>query len=424
MSDCVVVYEAAAIADAVGTEFRPGAVAVRDHHIIAAGPIHQVNKAIDGPAQWVKILQTLILPAMVNAHAHLDLTTIGPRPFGGDFVDWVMGLMQLRPGDSKGLNLAVRRGEMMSLDSGVSTVGDIEGWLMPISLQTLAESTMKGVRFREFLGLSGNSLKKQIERLRSFEQEPKERSGMRLGLQPHAPYSTSPPLYGVATDLAVRQNLPICTHLAELQEELEFVGRTSGSFRRFLEDRNQWHDECRDWYGEGCHPVEWMEAHLKRTSWLLAHCNYVGDKQLEILVRTDASVAYCPVASHYFGHDGHRYRDMLDAGVNVCLGTDSILCQPLEESQPLSILAQMRFLYARDHTSQQQLLSMATVNGAKALGMPADHATLRPGAAADLCCVRIDARDPTEPLAQAMQNRYPCRPLPAYIELTGSDCDD
>ncbi len=94
------------------------------------------------------------------------------------------------------------------------------------------------------------------------------------------------------------------------------------------------------------------------------------------------SIAYCPIASEYFGHRGHRYRELLARGVNVCLGTDSMLCQPPDEPQPHGILAQMRRLLERDDVAPGLLLAMATVNGAKALGLPAGTATLRPGAEA------------------------------------------
>ena len=74
-------------------------------------------------------------------------------------------------------------------------------------------------------------------------------------------------------------------------------------------------------------------------------------------------MAYCPIASAYFGHRGHRYRDMLDAGVNVCFGTDSILCQPPDEAEPLGILPQIRFLRRRDGVDSEVLLHMATLAG-------------------------------------------------------------
>jgi cytosine/adenosine deaminase-related metal-dependent hydrolase len=163
-----------------------------------------------------------------------------------------------------------------------------------------------------------------------------------------------------------------------------------------------------------------MAPHLAAAPWLLAHCNYVEDAHLPLLARHRASVVYCPIASAYFGHprrgfrgsDGHhRYRDMLAAGVNVCLGTDSILCQPADETQPHSILAQMRFLFQRDHTDPDTLLAMATTRGLRALGLPARHATLQPGSPARLAAIAIDPADSTDPLRQALESTAPVHPV-------------
>jgi cytosine/adenosine deaminase-related metal-dependent hydrolase len=95
---------------------------------------------------------------------------------------------------------------------------------------------------------------------------------------------------------------------------------------------------------------------------------------------------------------------MLAAGVNVCLGTDSILCQPPNEPQPLGILPQMRFLYRRDKTDPDVLLRMATVNGLRAMGLDENLATLQAGAPARLIAVKIDPHEATDPLVQVLLN--------------------
>src|SRR5690606_17270088 len=129
------------------------------------------------------------------------------------------------------------------------------------------------------------------------------------------------------------------------------------------------------------HPIDRLAPRLREQPWLLAHCNEVQDTHITLLAECGASVAYCPIASEYFGHPHrgvHRYRDMLDADVNVCLGTDSIVCQPAGEPQPLGIFAQMRRLHRRDGTDPATLLAMATINGIKALDLLEKNATFHP----------------------------------------------
>jgi cytosine/adenosine deaminase-related metal-dependent hydrolase len=133
----------------------------------------------------------------------------------------------------------------------------------------------------------------------------------------------------------------------------------------------------------------------------------VTDADIELLARTGASVAYCPRASEYFGHRLHRYMEMLEAGVNVCLGTDSIICHGT-----LSIVDEMRRLHRRDKADPHMLLAMATTRGAAALGLDHAQATLTPGAPARLVAIGYDPTEPAEALRQVLRSRKP-----AVIEL-------
>jgi cytosine/adenosine deaminase-related metal-dependent hydrolase len=115
---------------------------------------------------------------------------------------------------------------------------------------------------------------------------------------------------------------------------------------------------------------------------LVAHVNDATDRGIEILAETETSVAYCPRASSYFGaidHFGaHRYREMIDAGVNVCLGTDSIV--NLDTPDRMSTLDEMRLLWDQGDRDASRLLAMGTRNGAIALGIDPDRFSMRVGA--------------------------------------------
>jgi aminodeoxyfutalosine deaminase len=219
------------------------------------------------------------------------------------------------------------------------------------------------------------------------------------------------------------------THLAETLEEAEFVRDARGPFADMLKRIGKWDDAIQ---ATGLSPIEFFQDDLGMSPWLLAHCNYVSDKDLKILAKAGrgrVSVAYCSVASEYFGHTSHRYRDMLDAGINVCLGTDSILCQPKSERQPLGILPQMRRLFRRDRTDPGTLLAMATVRGARAIQFHEDSTTLsvrndlgllsrvarvigKPeGPRQNVIAIRFDPTDRADALTQVLLNDYPVEPL-------------
>ena len=102
---------------------------------------------------------------------------------------------------------------------------------------------------------------------------------------------------------------------------------------------------------------------------------------------------------------------MLDAGVNVTIGTDSIVCQLPDEAQPLGVMAQVRRLYRRDRMLPAVLLAMATTHGARALQLPAGAATLQPGAPAKLAAVPFNPDDACDPWVQALSHDRPMMPI-------------
>lgn len=402
------IYRAAAIQDAAGTSARPGSIVVRNGRVIAAGHPDEIPRRLLGYAEMVDRPQDLILPALVNAHAHLDLTDLGPRPYDGHFGSWLSQVIEERTKQTSQVGPSTIRGAEMSLVAGVAHVGDITPSVEAIAARRGAR--LSGVSYHELYGMGmrqHSALAGALEQLNSLEFETPISGwgrGVVLGLSPHAPYSAGFEVYDWATHLSRDRAYRICTHLAESLEELEFCHSGSGPFRELLEQLGLWDSSIKP---PRVHPIQWMEPHLRRGRWLLAHCNYIEDEHIDILQRTGTSVAYCPVASDYFGHRKHRYREMIEQGVNVCLGTDSILCQLPENPQPMSILSQMRYLYRRDEAEPEMLLAMATTHGMLALELSELDATLGKRAPACFMAVPIDPDCPTDPLLQALSNDHP-----------------
>jgi len=392
-----------AMRDAIGTTSRGGSLIVRDGKIAQVlnpppdlPPNSPVPPKSSLPTRHIK---GLLMPAMVNVHAHLDLTSIGSVPYTGDFMSWGALVMDHRATQADDGPASVAAGVIQSRQAGVGYIGDIAGSVD--AALALAQSGMPATSFLECFG-SGERQAAGIARLHEQLQSLKEHESdtWQLGVQPHAPYSAGLKVYSAAVQTARR----VCTHLAEMPEEIQFVRDAAGPIADRLKNWGKWDDTIKP---TGLHPINWLASLLKQSPWLLAHCNYVDDNHIAVLQRVGASIAYCPIASDYFGHKGHRYRDMIAVGINVCLGTDSILCQPSDEPQPMSILAQMRHLYQRDQTDPQTLLAMATLNGAVALGFSPKKTTLAPGAPARFMVVPFDTDNPADPLTQVLQNRYP-----------------
>ena len=378
--------------------FRPGAVLAEGGRAVAWGEADVMRREHAGDASAARVVEhgdVVLMPGLINAHAHLELSAIGPRPYGGDFSMWLASIRRHvaeQLDDPAWFASAAARGAADMVAAGVEAVGDIAAH--PASIRARIDSGLRGVSFREWFGIGPPwDAAGRAAMAGGVDQG--------VGHQPHAPYSAGPALYAAASSWSQRSGRPVCTHLSESLDESLFVTAAAGACLRLLEKIGKWDASFAECYGRGLSPVRWMEPYLRKTRWLVAHCNYVDDEDLRLLAETGTSVAYCPVASAYFGHEDHRYRDMLRAGINVCLGTDSIVCQPPEEPQPQSVLPPMRFLYRRDGTDPSVLFRMATVNGRRALRLDDGVHTL--------LAVRFDPSDAAGPLVQVLRGDAPGR---------------
>jgi cytosine/adenosine deaminase-related metal-dependent hydrolase len=388
-SDSFFRIDAAAAADGRGAAFAPVSVLLEPPRpgpdgvgkLLAIGSPGEVDgHPAAARARRVDRHHCLLIPGLVNAHCHLDLTHIGPRPYDaragfGSFVDLVR---RERRTEDDGLAASMDAGIRLSRAGGVVALGDIAG--APRGMPSLAPfrrlgaAGTGGASYLEFfsIGKGEQSGRERIaETLRNAREGDAEGS-LALGLEPHAPTTVSVSTYRWLLADPEMGNRRLSTHLAETPAEREFIAHGRGTHRAFLESLGLWEDRMLEEIGRGRTPVEHMAEVLREAPFLCAHVNDASDGDIAVLARTPTSVAYCPRASDYFraqDHFGpHRYRDMLGAGINVCLGTDSIINLP-GGTDRLSTLDEARFLYRRDGTDPVTLLRMATINGAKALGI-------------------------------------------------------
>jgi cytosine/adenosine deaminase-related metal-dependent hydrolase len=403
-----VLIRAAMAVDAERVRAAPAALLVEDGKIVAVGAPESIGTPSD--ARVLEHRDAVLVPALVNAHAHLDLSHLEPMPYAGDFTAWIEMIRLRRHTDEAGIEAAVRKGVDLLRAGGTALVGDIAGAGSAVPIRVLRELGVPGVGYLEVFGV-GAGQSRAIERLRqAVEEIPDEASGLRLGLSPHAPYSCGPEVYRAALELGN----PVATHLAETPEELQHMVEGSGPLTEFLVRLGL---IDRDVAVPGRHPVDALgDARVGShpTGPLTAvHLNYLEPRHVERLATWEQfSVAYCPRASTYFGHpraggSPHRYRELMAAGITVALGTDGLLC--IDTPDRISVLDEMRLLYRRDGAPPRLLLGMATVSGARSLGFDPEPYTLRPGATAGILAVGIDPASGADPLEQVLRRADPPR---------------
>ncbi len=402
-----------AVVDANGHAWSPGWLTIRCESTEECGTrtlrtvaVGNENRCPGAPV--VHLDDSVVVPGFVNAHCHLDLTHVGPqpRPLTGGFSAWLEVIRHARPQEPRAIADAVRTGIELSLAGGVVAVGDIGGSprsgpsLVP--WRTLRDSPLAGVSFLEFFAI-GTMREAAMNRCRQVLDEAGPDRVM-LGLQPHAPYSVSQLAYQECARLAREFALPLSTHLAETLEERQFIADATGPQRAFLESLGLWASANEENTGRGNHPVQHLSDPLAAHPWVLAHLNDCSDEALDVLASTNCSVAYCPRASAYFDAADtlgpHRYRDMLNRGINVCLGTDSIVNLPNEATDAttggISPFDDARLLYNRDQVDSTTVLAMLTTNGARALGLdPVSFTFTRGHKLSGLVAVRVEDRRAT-----------------------------
>ncbi len=271
---------------------------------------------------------------------------------------------------------SISRGARLSLASGTTLVGDVS--TSGCSSQVLRHEKLRKVIFEEAIALAPEKAGEILEALRERLNRAEPDALMSSSVSPHAPYSVSPDLYRAIADLARTRGMRLATHIAETREELEFLRDGKGQFREFLTALGALPD---DWIPPGSSPVAYLDAlGVFNRPAILIHCNYLDAESVARIQNRSCGVVYCPRTHAFFGHESHPVRQLLDAGINVGLGTDS-----MASSNSLSMLDEMRFLYrTRKDLKCDEIIRMATLNGAVALDFGNVLGRLRRGYWADM----------------------------------------
>lgn len=326
-----------------------------------------------------------ILPGLVNAHTHLDLTGArGQCPPTTDFTQWLRQVVAFRRGRTpEQVRGDIAAGVEQAIASGTTLLGDIasEG----VSLSLLSAAACRAVVYYELLGLTQERAEEAIAKARVWCDQSRM-AGPRLGLSPHAPYSVQCTLFQQALDMALTHDVPLAVHVAETAEELELLKNHQGRFKRFLHALGVWNPA--GLVGS----VDELCSMYRRARVLWIHGNYLsGFEDLP----SHHSIVYCPRTHAAFGHPPHPFRKFLERGARVALGTDSLASNP-----DLDILAEAR-LVRRLHPDLPavDLLFMLTLAGAEALGYADETGSLAVGKSADLVALplaRVRPKDPQE----------------------------
>lgn len=346
------------------------AVVVHDQEILDVGFFADLRRTHSGPVR--DLGEVTLAPATFNSHLHLEMShLLGRTRSGQGFVPWVESLLAQ---DLYALDEPQVRRELARLESrGCAFVADISTRNAARLAAILAESGLFFVSFLESIGSGpsedGAALLHQVPAAAESGRGACAAAG-------HALYSTGAELLRAAKAASAAQGLPFSLHLAEHADEDAILLSGQSAFLDLLRQRGF----IKDYAAPGSRPVPLAaQLGLLDEATLCVHCVTVTDEDIALLAATGASVCLCPRSNEHIGLGQAPLMKLLDAGINVCLGTDG-LCSNVD----LDPLAELAWLAGRQGRglSLCQGLALVTVNPARFFGLADRLGSLAPGRAA------------------------------------------
>ena len=366
-----------------------------DGRIEAVGPDALVPRPARVPGEAFP--NAILIPGLVNAHTHLELTGFDfEAPPGPDFHTWIGRVRRVKETRCTDDFLsAVRGGLVECWAGGVTTVGDTGD--SGSVIRALAELGGSGVVYQEVFGPHPSQAAESLAGLqRRVDELGRWVSGrVRIGVSPHAPYTVSGPLYAAVAAWAGAEGLPLAVHLAESPAESELLLHGAGPFAEAWRERGIPLPA-----GLGCSPVEWLELHgVLGARTLCIHVVQAHPADLARLARSDAAVAHCPLSNAAHRHGAAPLAGFLAHGIRVGLGTDSVLSVGTPD-----LLAEARAARRLAALDADATLALATLGGARALRLEAEIGSLEPGKWGD-CAVILPQSLAGGPAEQVLESR-------------------
>ena len=371
-----------------------------DGQIAAVAPREGVDAPAD--ARVVDLGAAVLLPGLINVHGHADLAMFRGALEDLPFHDWITRLVGTKRAHltDDDHSVAARWTSVEAIRAGITTLACTEA--SAAALDALRESGMRGVVYQEVFGPDPAAAVDSMKELRRAIDAARVRETdlVRIGVSPHAPYTVSDRLYREVTGYAVTEELPLALHIAESAAERVLVVEGEGPFAPGLRARGI------STISRGDSPVELLERlGVLRARPLLIHCVDLDAEDLRRVVGSGSAVAHCPVANAKLGHGIAPVQEMLDAGMVVGLGSDSVgsnnRLDLLEEARIAALMQRAR-LTRPEILPPSALLRLCTLEGARALGLDNRVGALEPGLDADLCAVSLrgaHARPVIDPVA-------------------------
>lgn len=339
--------------------------------------------------------EAILMPGLVNVHTHLDFTLLRGLIEDREFFAWIRELVACTERlEEEDYVASATFGAAEAVAGGVTTIGDCTP--SGASLIAAKRAGLRGVIYQEVFGIDGRQSVDQIlselnYRIRALTWQA---SGTHLmvGVSPHAPYTVRPELFRAVAEYATEKEMPVCVHAAESLAESQLIREGTGPFAEMFDRRGI------AWQVTGGSPIAYLHAlGILSERTLLVHGVQLSASDRALIAQTGAAWAHCPKSNAKLGNGvaslGLLHQCYPQSLPRIGLGSDSVASNntmDLFEEMRFATLLQRGRRRSMETPGAREMVEMATLGGARALGLERKIGSLEAGKEADIIAVRAD----------------------------------
>jgi 5-methylthioadenosine/S-adenosylhomocysteine deaminase len=360
--------------------------------VIEDGIVTAVREATGAAPDAIDLGDAVLIPGLVNAHTHLDYTVMRGLLEEVEFFPWIRELNARKAAlDRDDWIVSATWGAAEAVAGGVTTLADCCD--SGAALDGALALGMRGIVYQEVFGIDeARKVEAIVDELAAKVrglQSAAEGSLVQVGISPHAPYTVRPSLFRALADYARESGLPLCIHAAESRAEGELLRSGIGPIAEMFARRGI------TWEPPGGSTVQYLDSlGMVGESTLLVHGVQVSAADRHTMEARGAAWVHCPKSNAKLGNGVAPLGLMLHVCGRVGLGSDSVA-----SNNTMDLFEEMRFAVLMQRGAQRKIAAltapdvfeMATLGGARALGLQESIGSLEVGKRGDVCAVAVDA---------------------------------
>ncbi len=322
---------------------------VKANVLIEEGKIVDVTKRDVKAEEIINARNCVVIPGFMNAHTHSAMTLLRCLAEDMPLMEWLNQVWKVEKlMDEKDVYYGAKLAIAEMIKSGTTCFSD-QYFHMNGVAKAVEETGIRAILGYGMIDMEDpEKREREIKEAKKFIEKWKNKSErISISVDPHAPYTCSEELLKWSVEVAKSLGLTVHIHVAETEREVKMVKEKTGKT-----------------------PVEYLnEIGLFNCRTVAAHCVWLSDKDMKILRDKGVSVAHCPISNAKLGSGVARVKDMVEIGINVCIGTDGAA-----SNNTLSIFEEMKFSALMQRVNfgvfkAIDVFKSATENGYRAYGI-------------------------------------------------------